>query len=345
MESARVNSLTWSGQAEKWAQYGIGTKIDGTLTVDQQTLARRVTEDTSTGAHAISQTFGVSITSATTYSHYSRLRAGTRTSAQVMLTDGSTTDYCYATFDLNTGQVTATYAGKGAWKLGNAVCVPLSAGWFECRITGLVTSATVIRGTTYMDRAGAHSYPGDGTSWLLHGGSQLESGTPTSYIPTTSVATSRYSDFLSTSDLSFLDQENGTLVFDGSFHGVSGGGMFAFSLDDGTDNGIGLYKVNGSGALTAYCGSPGGTGLGVTLADGQRFRAGIAWSAGGASASASANGQKAVTVAGAKAVPAKTLSIASARNHQFASNVLARSLAYWPRRLSDAEPAAATVLT
>jgi hypothetical protein len=33
-----------------------------------------------------------------------------------------------------------------------------------------------------------------------------------------------------------------------------------------------------------------------------------------------------------------------ARNHQFASNVLVRSLSYWPRRLSDAELAGATML-
>jgi hypothetical protein len=63
----------------------------------------------------------------------------------------------------------------------------------------------------------------------------------------------RQPDYLTTSDLSWLTPD-GILVFDGSFNGVSGGGMFAFSLDDGASNGIGIYKINGSGALTAYLG-------------------------------------------------------------------------------------------
>jgi hypothetical protein len=66
--------------------------------------------------------------------------------------------------------------------------------------------------------------------------------------------------------------------------------VFAFSLDDSVNNGIGIYKVNGSGALTACSGSADGTALGLGVTDGQRFRAGIAWSGAGASASASVNG-------------------------------------------------------
>lgn len=37
--------------------------------------------------------------------------------------------------------------------------------------------------------------------------------------------------------------------------GVTGSGTLLFSLDDGTDNGIGIYKANGSGALNGYSGS------------------------------------------------------------------------------------------
>ncbi|WP_322103977.1 phage head spike fiber domain-containing protein [Paraburkholderia sp. J41] len=273
----------------------------------------------------------------------SRLRAGSRTSVHVMLTDGPTADYCYAMFDLATGRVTGTFAGSGAWKLASASCLPLAAGWFECRISGIVTSASLIRGTTYMVTGGAHSYTGDGMSWLLHGGSQLESGMPTSYIPTTNMAATRAADYLATSDLSFLDPQNGTLVFDGSIQGVSGGGVFAFSPDDGTNNGIGLYKTNGNGNLTAYSGSATGTNLGLAVSDGQRFRGGIAWSGAGASASASVNGLKPVAVTGAEAVKAKELCLGGARTCQFASNVLVRSLTYWPRRLTDAELEAATM--
>ncbi|WP_322105652.1 hypothetical protein [Paraburkholderia sp. J41] len=68
----------------------------------------------------------------------------------------------------------------------------------------------------------------------------------------------------------------------------------------------------------------------MNVVDGQRFQAGIAWSGAGDSAGASVNGNKSLVVPGAPAVSAKELVIAGSRNHQFASNVLVRSLMYWP---------------
>ncbi|QGZ64361.1 phage head spike fiber domain-containing protein [Paraburkholderia acidisoli] len=174
---------------------------------------------------------------------------------------------------------------------------------------------------------------------------QLETGSfPSSYFETTGAAGTRTADFMTTSDLSWLDPQNGTLVFGGTFFSVADGGMFAFSLDDNANNGIGIYKINGSGALAAYSGSSGSTPLGLIVSDGQRFKAGIAWSGAGASASASANGNKSLAVAGAQAVKPAELCLGGARNHQFASNVLVRSLTYWSRRLDDAELAGATTL-
>lgn len=345
LESARQNLLLNSDAPERWTPYGIRVTTDGLLAPDGKTPARRIIEDASNGVHAVSQSYSVTST-ATVWSLWVRLKPAERTIAQVMLTDSGTVDYCFSNFNLRACTVGTQYKGTGAWTLKDASCVPLANGWAECRISGLVASATAVRASIYLMQSDQlnHSYAGDNASGFYHGGAQLEIGTSTSYIQTTTASVSRYSDFLTTSDLKFLDANEGTFVFDGSLNGVSGGGMFAFSLDDAVNNGIGIYKISGSGTLAAYSGSSGSTGLGVTVTDGQRFRAGVAWSRAGATASASANGRSAIAVAGAQPVVPELLSIGSARNRQFASNVLARSFTYWPRRLSDAELATVTVI-
>ncbi|WP_277183306.1 hypothetical protein [Caballeronia sp. BR00000012568055] len=346
MESARTNVITDSDAPEKWAPYGIRVSTDATRASDGKTLARKITEDTSSGVHALSQPHSITATNAT-YSLWFRLKAAERSIAQVMLTDSGSVDNCCANFDLIACKVETTYKGIGAWRLSAASCIPMANGWAECRISGYVTNATTLRANLYAMQADQleHKYQGDGVSGFYFGGAQMEPGLSSSYIPTTTAAVPRYSDFLSTSDLSWLNPTVGTLLIDGAFNGVLGGGMFAFSLDDGTNNGIGIYKALGTGNVNAYSSSTTGTPLGVVLADGQRFRSAITWNNAGASASASINGRAALPIVGANPVTPTELCIGSARNHQFSSNVCARSLTYWPERIADADLTALTVVT
>ncbi len=66
--------------------------------------------------------------------------------------------------------------------------------------------------------------------------------TPHCYMPTTNTAMTRSSDLVTTTDLNWLNPNEGTSVLDAAFIGVSGGGAFAFSLDDDVNDGIGIYK-------------------------------------------------------------------------------------------------------
>lgn len=338
LESSRVNLLTQS------EGFTVGTRC--TLTqragkgADGKLTTTRITEDTTPAStHYAALTFPATANVATTYSAY--FRANSRTQACLFVDSAawSPSQQALAIFDIPTAKVVTS------WN-----CM---AGIERCadgmvRVWLTATSSTSVgaaRALAMPAANGQNSYDGAGGT-LETWGWQVEpnASSPSSYMPTAGSSFTRQPDYLSTTDLSALNESEGTMLFDGSFQSVSGGGMFAFSLDDTVNNGIGIYKTNGGGNLTAYSGSTGGTNLGLSVTDGQRFRAAVAWSGAGASASASVNGLRPVAVSGANAVKPTELCIGGARNHQFASNVLVRSLTYWPRRLSDTELAAATIL-
>ncbi|SAL00401.1 hypothetical protein AWB76_07851 [Caballeronia temeraria] len=345
LESARTNVLLNASAPEKWNLLDVTVTTDGTLAPDKSTLARKIIEGTANTVHAVSQYYTTSISTSTQWSLWVRLKPAERTVAMVMLTDSGSVDYCCADFNLPLATVGKTYGGSGAWSLKSATCIPLKDGWVECRVSGMVSSGTGVRANVYLMKADDLSRPstGDGVSGFYFGGAQMEMGTSTSFIPTTSATTTRTNEYLSIKDTGAINPLEGTLVFDGAFRGVVGGGMFAFSLDDGVNSGIGIYKALGGGGLVAYSGGATGTSLGKTVADGERFRAAIAYSAGGASAVASINGGAPITITATKAFTPALLSIGSARS-QFNACESVRSLQYWPRRLSDAELSDATRL-
>ena len=339
LESSRANLFTQSTDFRTATRCTLtqqaGKGADGTLTTT------RITEDTTpSSTHYAALTFPATANVVTTYSGF--FRAGSRRQGCLFVDSAgwSASNQALAIFDLDSASVvTASNCTGGIKRISNG----LLRAWLTATSSTTVSAARAL-GMPAVN--GQNIYDGAGGTLEIWGWQfEPNASYPSSYMPTSGATYTRQPDYLTTADLSWLNASEGTIVFDGSFMAVAGGGMFAFSLDDTVNNGIGIYKINGSGALNAYSGSANSTTLGLTATDGQRIRAGIAWSAAGASASASANGLKPVAVAGAQAIQPKVLSIGSARNKQFASNVLARSLTYWPRRLSDAELAAATALT
>lgn len=333
LEGARTNYFRNSNAVEAWTLSDATVSTDGTLTVDGRTPARAITEDNVRALHAASQSVSMTVGPAT-FTYWARLRIKGRSAATLFLADTASTDYCRAKFDLASGAVSGRLAAGGAWSLDAASIVPLSGDWWECRLTGTVTTATAVRGTAYLTDGDQITYPGDGVSGLYAGGSQLElSGFATSAIPTGTTAVTRAVDLLTNVMPPFVPGD-GTLLLDAAFVGVLGGGMFAISLDDGVNNGIGVYKTNGSGALNVYVGNA--MPLGVSVADGQRFRVAIAWTDNGASASTSINGQVARAFTNPARVSPTALSVASARGGGFTSNLWARAVQYWPYRMADA---------
>ncbi|UEP49671.1 discoidin domain-containing protein [Burkholderia ambifaria] len=334
LEGARTNYFRNSDAVEAWTLFDAAVSTDGTTAVDGQTLARVVTEDSVRAFHAASQSVAMTVGPAT-FTYWHRLRKKERSAVTLFLADSATADYCRATFDLASGVVTGKLASGGAWGLNAATIVPLADDWWECRLVGTVTTATTVRGTAYLTDGDKITYPGDGVSGVYSGGSQLElSGFATSSILTGKTAATRAVDLLTNAMPPFVPGD-GTMLLDAAFVGVLGGGMFAISFDDGVNNGIGVYKTNGSGALNVYVGNA--MPLGITVADGQRFRVAIAWTDNGVSASTSINGRAPLVVANAARVSPTAFSVASARGGGFSSNLWVRAVQYWPYRIADAD--------
>ncbi|WP_321945840.1 phage head spike fiber domain-containing protein [Paraburkholderia sp. J10-1] len=338
LESSRANVLGLSTgmyiatRCTLTQHEGIGA--DGSLTT---TL---ITEDaTPASTHYASEAFPVSANMPMTFSGYFRADSRTQGCLFVDSAGWSSSNQALAIFDLSSATVVELWnCTGGVQKINNC----LLRGWLTA------TSSTTVSGARALAmpaKNGQNSYDGAGgtvETW----GWQVESNTnePSSYMPTAGAAFTRAADYLWTSQLVWLNATEGTAVIDGVVSAVKGGGTFLFSLDDGINNGIGIYKVNGSGNLTAYSGGANSTGLGVTLADGQRARAAIAWSNAGASASAAANGCTAVPVTSAGAVNASEFCIGSARGRQFSGMLWVRSFTYWPYRMADRDLAALTAV-
>lgn len=336
LESARTNFLRNADAVEHWAPFAVDISTDGSVALDGATLARVVTESVSGKAvHAASQNVSMTV-GPSSFTYWGRVRRKERSAVALFLANADTTEYCRATFDLSTGAVTERSSTGSVWKLISASAVPLGQGWWECRLTGAVSSAMTVRGSMYLADGTEISYPGDGASGIYHGGAQLElSGYASSYIPTGPAATTRAVELLTLDSPPWLGSGEGTILIDAAFVGVSGGGSFAFSLDDGLSNGIGVYKTNGSGALNAYVSKA--TPLGVSVGDGERFRAAIAWAGSGTSAAAAINGNAPIAMASSGVVTPTRLSVGSARGGSFNSDLWVRAVKYWPRRLEAAE--------
>lgn len=289
--------------------------------------SRFVTGNTTSGVYDVNNTTANASYCASTFARHV-LDSGTGHSVEI---GTDTSSVGYARFDTETYVVLSKgtlVTGTGSELLAN----DWSRYWCVYN-AGTKTSMTDV---TY----GITNYEFD--AW----GAQFEQGSyPSSYIGTGGAAATCAADVLTTADLSWLSATQGTIVIDTLIMSVGDGGAFAFSLDDGTHNGIGIYKTLGSGAINAYSGIGTGTALGFTATDGQRIRAAIAWSAAGASASASINGMSARPIADAQAVNPKAFSIGSARSGEFNAHLRVRSVTYWPTRFSDADLAALTAIS
>ncbi|SAK67050.1 hypothetical protein AWB76_03917 [Caballeronia temeraria] len=307
---------------------------------DGVTIARKIAEDSTAGATHYSAQY-LNVPAGQTYAHSVYAAPDGRTQCGLMFIGANA--YAanpYAVFDLTTGTVLNTTRSitASAQKCANGFC----------RVQAIATTANADTAAGFLlmpAKDGKVAYDGDGRSGIDVFGRQVEQfGFPSSYVPTSGASATRAADLTTTTDLSWLTASEGTIVVDAAFVGVLGGGMFAVSLDDGTNNGIGIYKVNGNGTIAAFSGGAESSSLG-SVKDRERFRAGIGWSARGASASASLDGARSITIAQTAAVNPVALSLGSGRGGAFASSIWIRSLQYWPRRLSDAELSDATTLT
>ena len=200
IEASRTNSLLQSGamSVSPWLVSGSILAGNATPAPDGTTTATRVTEDTSgPGYHYMGQNMpGVPVNAPATMSVF--VKDNTRRYCTLSLVDLTTfVNTAGVAFDLTTGTggaaTTAGAATAASYSIAN-----VGNGWWRLSLTATLsaTATTGIIFRLYLSNSMANAaYTGDGVSSLYLWGAQVEAGSyPTSLIPTTTAAVTRWTD-------------------------------------------------------------------------------------------------------------------------------------------------------
>tara|TARA_R110000868_G_scaffold405080_1_gene684016 strand:- start:428 stop:2359 length:1932 start_codon:yes stop_codon:yes gene_type:complete len=308
---------------------------DGTLTGDAL-----ITDTTVTDTHRI-ELLSVAFTSGTTYTLTLFAKAQSSLNLQLVFLTAAFGISLRAAFNLQTGQtlVSSSSITAKTTNVGN--------GWFRCEATATAT-ATATSGfhisliNTFAATAAATSFTGDGTSGIYIWGAQLEAGAfATSYIPTTTAATTRSADIASIGTLSpWYNATEGTLYGEGSWVGLVAS-RFAVGLNNSASASADFISIQ-TNPTTVTTGRGGVTAGGVTQAAmniTNAYTASVLFKA----ANAYQQDNFGFTVNGATPASDTSGTVPTVDRMQLGAigtttaNIWIRRITYTPRRLTDAE--------
>jgi hypothetical protein len=227
IEEQRTNLLTYSEQFDNaaWTKFqssitaNAATAPDGTLTADKEIPANGVA-----GTY-IAQ--GFSATSGTTYTYTVYAKASEFSELRLLGESGAFGSNNTGVYNLSTG-VASVAAGSPTVSMTS-----VGNGWWRCVWTATATATTTGAVQQRINTTG------DGTSGLFIWGAQLEAGAfATSYIPTTTAATTRSADIASIGTLSpWFNTSTSSLYAEFVWEGLkSVAGQRIAIIDDGSTN-------------------------------------------------------------------------------------------------------------
>lgn len=282
-ESQSVNLCLRSQELENatWVKTGASVVANTSIAPDGTTTVDKLVEDMTNGPHYNAQVVNVTAGNTYTLSRYVREPSGnvSKRFFALLLASSGWGSNLYAVFDVGAGTVTQVSAGA------TASIVPAGNGFFRCSITA---AATLTASTSFQMRiqnasTGVPSYTGDGTSGMEQWGGQFEvNNVASSYIPTTTAATSRATEQMTLEVPSLINQAEGTLAMELEDVGGTSSSYLDFQLTEAanTDRLILRRGMTGGGFFYVFRGgaqqgSPGigsfGAGVGRVAA---RYKAG-----------------------------------------------------------------------
>jgi hypothetical protein len=186
-----VNSVTFAGWSPLQATFtnAVGVAPDGT------TSMAKLAEDATNNFHTMIQVYTVTASASYTFSVYAK---AVENRYLIVAMDDNAAAAARATFDLQTGTITASGLSGGGTYLGSSMRL-VGNGVYRCSVSGTVGASTTLRGVLSLTNSGAiNTFPGyqgvAGNGVLVWGG-QIEQGAfLTGYIPTTSATVTRAFD-------------------------------------------------------------------------------------------------------------------------------------------------------
>lgn len=249
IEEQRTNLLTYSEQFDNAAWVTSGrvtitanqtTAPDGTITSD------KLTETIDTGTHRVWYT--INYNPNTTYTASVYFKKGTRRWTFMSIqTDSTPTTQIQQWFDLDNGILGSNGIGAGGTEASrlSASISNIGDGWYRCSLVvgfGGTVSNGISRGfyTGISNADGVVVYAGSTSDYNYIWGAQLEAGAfPTSYIPTTSAQATRAADVASMTESNFSSwyrADEGTLFAEYTVSAPRSSDFTVFKVSDGTSS-------------------------------------------------------------------------------------------------------------
>lgn len=199
VEASSTNLITNSSQfgSSPWNAAGATVTQNSLLAPDGTASSDTLAQDATLASHRV-VTSSMAYSSGTNVTGSIFAKAGTNRYVRLKLySDVGGSDFVQGFFDLNTGSVvTATSGGLGS--NASASIANVGNGWYRISASGIPSSSgtSVYMLVGHSNSSQAESFTGDNSDLYIWGAQLEQKRASTSYIPTTTAAVTRNSDFL-----------------------------------------------------------------------------------------------------------------------------------------------------
>ena len=340
VEESRTNLALYSEDFSNAAWFGASTNgsttANATVSPDGTNNADLFVPNTSSSVHRVIQLFS---TSSALYSVSVYAKAGGYSRLSIFLGGANQG----VVFDLSA--VTVVADTRFAVAPSNMSIVSVGNGWYRCSFSSNISnSADNLQISPLNSSANpGDSWSGNGTSGMYFWGAQLEAGSfATSYLPTVASSVTRSADVASVNTLSpWFNASAGTLLTEFDVIGSTGASQRIASIDDSGGNGIFVAKSSTSLFDQVFAGGVAQANLSVAQSALNTVVKNAFAFAANDFAAVTNGGTVQTDNSGSLPTPTQ-LSLGTRYTADNQLNGHLRRVAFYPRRLTDAELSALT---